>query len=452
MATRSYSIEYCNLMKNVKLRLLAFDRKERKYLILIILISFVVLSCSKKAAESNSESTGSTILKAKFARPLTDVRYESNPERIARGKYLTEGPLYCFLCHTERDEAKPGWPPIWEKKGSGALMWETDSAHLYAPNITPDKKTGIGNLTDDMIARALREGVGHDGRALMRMPWWTFRELTDEDVASIVVYLRTIPAIENMVPKRKLSRETEEELAEESYPLEGSLPEPDFNDPISRGKYLIRVSDCIGCHTAWYERNPGIFGGGNPMGQNKEHIFSSNISSDVSGIGAWPLETFISVIRTGKSGTLSRMMPWTSFKNMTDEDLEAIYLALMTTYPVKHIIANGVSPTYCEVCEQEHGLGDQNKKEPLKPYKDDYAIPADLAGVYVLPFDQDTIQIDFKDDKLMVDGSVELIPVSETYYFAEGLEVPVRFIRNRQGRVTDLEFNDLGRATYKKVE
>jgi hypothetical protein len=357
-----------------------------------------------------------------------------------------------MTCHTERDENNPGWPPILKNQFAGALLDKTDSTYLYAPNLTPDKETGIGNFTDDMIARAIREGVGHDGRALDYMPWGSLRNLTDEDVASIVSYLRTIPAIKNKIPTRNLGKQLEEWTVNRAYPLTKRLNLPDLSNRVSRGKYLISLSDCIGCHTGWYKRNPGVFGGGNPMGHNNEHIFSSNISSDPTGIGSWNEQTFISVMKNGKGGILNQRMPWTSFKNMTDEDLGAIYEALMTTYPVKHTIMNGAPLTYCEVCGLEHGLGSQNQLEPIRIFKDNYEIPSDLAGSYYSQmFNRDTFKITYNKGKLMI-NKWELLPVSENYYIADDFFAPVRFIRDQEGKVTDFELQTLERSTYKKVE
>ena len=77
--------------------------------------------------------------------------------------------------------------------------------NIAARNITPDPETGIGAWTDDEIARAIREGVRKDGTALFPvMPYLDFATMDDEDVKSIVVYLRTIPAVKNTVPTRQL--------------------------------------------------------------------------------------------------------------------------------------------------------------------------------------------------------------------------------------------------------
>ena len=76
---------------------------------------------------------------------------------------------------------------------------------LTAPNLTPDPETGIGRVSDDAIARAIREGVGADGRALFAlMPYEEYRRIPDEDVAAIVVYLRSLPPVRNPLPRTAL--------------------------------------------------------------------------------------------------------------------------------------------------------------------------------------------------------------------------------------------------------
>jgi len=424
---------------------------------LMVITGIVIASCST-TTDSGKEADNPGILKAKHARPLTDVRYEATPERIAWGKYLMEGPMWCFQCHTERNKTKPGWPPLWEKRGSGAVYYKTDSTALYAPNITGDEETGIGTYTDDMIARAIRDGVGHDGRALSyAMPWANFRGLTDEDLASVVTYLRTVPPIKNKLPQRVIGPAREEELADNIPPLNGSPTVPDFSDPVSRGKYFIGISDCVGCHTGWYARNPGVFGGGNPMNDNEDHVISPNISSDSSGMGAWPVEAFLYAMENGrgKSGALGKLMPWTSYKNMTDKDLTAIYKALMTTYPIKHIVQNGMVSTHCEVCGMDHGLGDKNKIELLLPFRKHYKIAMDLSGAYVNSlFETDTFRVANTEGNLILSGEGQdwtLIPIRENYYFADGLFAPIRFGRDESGTATEFTFDDLDRSVFRKI-
>jgi len=113
---------------------------------------------------------------------------------------------------------------------------------------------------------------------------------------------------------------------------------------------------------------------------------------------------------------------------------------------------NGAPLSYCEVCELEHGLGNQNKLEPLKMFKDDFEIPDDLAGIYYNQmFERDTVKIIYEDGKLFIYES-ELIPLSETKFIADRFFAPINFIRNQEGKVTDFEYQVLERSTYKKIE
>src|SRR6185503_6165111 len=127
-------------------------------------------------------------------RSLNDRRFEATPARLERGKYLVTAVAGCLGCHTDADWTKPGAPPLEAKLGSGHVWTDQQLPWLVAPNITSDKETGAGNWSDDTLARAIREGIGHDGRTLFPlMPYQKYRQMSDEDLASIIVYLRTLP-------------------------------------------------------------------------------------------------------------------------------------------------------------------------------------------------------------------------------------------------------------------
>ena len=74
-----------------------------------------------------------------------------------RGKYLVDGVMGCFGCHTDADWSKPGAPPVAGREGSGHVWSDQNLPWLVAPNITPDKETGAGNWSDDTLARAIRD-------------------------------------------------------------------------------------------------------------------------------------------------------------------------------------------------------------------------------------------------------------------------------------------------------
>ncbi|HEY1264393.1 MAG TPA: hypothetical protein VGF06_12780, partial [Terriglobales bacterium] len=87
------------------------------------------------------------------SRPLTSRSFERTSERLQRGKYLVQGVVLCFDCHSQAikdfQDVKPGEAPVFTKLGSGRTMFEDEKARLVVPNITPDVETGAGNWTDD---------------------------------------------------------------------------------------------------------------------------------------------------------------------------------------------------------------------------------------------------------------------------------------------------------------
>ena len=122
------------------------------------------------------------------SRTLTARKFDSTSARLTRGDYLVNHVTDCMACHAEHDWTNREAPILPGKLGSGQDMnlLKGFPGRVYAPNITPDPETGAGNWTDDQLARAIREGVSHDGRALFPfMPYPDYRALSDEDLASI---------------------------------------------------------------------------------------------------------------------------------------------------------------------------------------------------------------------------------------------------------------------------
>jgi len=179
--------------------------------------------------------------------PLTNRTFARTPERLARGRYLVNGIGECFACHGPSDPNRPGWPPVPGKEGSGSEDVSADTPGMVAANLTPDRETGIGNWTDDMLARAIREGVGHDGRLLHPngMPYEFYRSMSDEDLASIIVYLRSIPPIRNPLP----ASTSDHFVAPYAIPIYEPVSMPDTSTPVKRGAYLAQLGACQWRHT-----------------------------------------------------------------------------------------------------------------------------------------------------------------------------------------------------------
>jgi len=391
-----------------------------------------------------------TALASPAPSPPPEARAEvSVPER---GEWLVEGLLRCYTCHSPRDKNAPGWPIVQGKKGAGRIYSESPGRRNVARNITPHTESGIGAWSDETLARAIREGIGHDGRALsMAMPSSYFRELSDSDLAAVITYLRKQPAVDQENPRTVLPEDEQEQLTAELQPLERSVAAVDPTDTIAYGRYLVRVSQCVGCHTAWEApRTPGLLAGGNDI----DGIFSSNITPHASGIG-YSKPAFLTIMRTGKGGVLSGEMPWQAYRHLPDRELGALYDFLHTLHPFSHLVSNAVPSSQCTVCGQEHGLGKQNRIEIPEGVTVDDGILAAYAGSYVFPAWDMTVEVSFEDGVLYVQEEgrprTPLVALSTDRFIYSGAFAPVRFSRNQQGRVHEMISEEVDELVFERV-
>ena len=171
------------------------------------------------------------------ARPLTDRKFEATPQRLARGRYLANAVSGCIFCHSEHDWKALGAPVVASKLGTGQVFPLAGlPGTVVAPNITPDPATGAGTWSDDQLARAIREGIGHDGRTLFPlMPYEHFRIMADEDVASIVVYLRSLQAVQNPLPKTEIVFPVKYLIRNAPQPVTSPVAASNSTDPVKRG-------------------------------------------------------------------------------------------------------------------------------------------------------------------------------------------------------------------------
>ena len=116
--------------------------------------------------------------------------------------------------------------------------------------------------------------------------------------------------------------------------LSAMAAETDQQALVKQGEYLARAGDCVACHTA---KGGKPFAGGLPMETPIGTIFSTNITPDPSGIGAYSFDDFGKAVRHGiaKNGsTLYPAMPYPSYARVNQADMQALYAYFM----------NGVEP------------------------------------------------------------------------------------------------------------
>jgi mono/diheme cytochrome c family protein len=299
------------------------------------------------------------------ARPVTDRRFDATPARLARGDYLLNSVTACLGCHGDVDWKTPRLVP--ELLGAGHHFADENLEWVVAPNLTPDRDTGVGAWSDDELARAIREGIGRDGRALFpMMPYESYRQMSDEDLASVIVSLRSLKPVSRVLPKTEMPFPLSRLVNTVPASIAEPVPQPDLSAPVSRGRYLVTLATCGDCHTPRNEQGQVLagleFAGGNVFENPVGHVAAGNITPDPSGIPYYTEDLFVEAMRTGmvKARPLHPQMPWVLYRNMTDEDLKAIFAFLKTIEPSKHRVDNSKPPTDCPRCRQKHGAGDEN--------------------------------------------------------------------------------------------
>jgi hypothetical protein len=304
------------------------------------------------------------------SRPLTNRVFERTPVRWARGKYIVENEAACADCHSPHDWSKHDGPitPGMEGAGQDMSMLKGLPGYVVAPNLTPDAETGSGTWSDDALARAIREGIGHDGRTLFPlMPYENYRHMPDEDLASVVVFLRSLPAVRNQLPKTEIIFPVKYLIRSVPQPITDAVLAPDLSDPVKRGAFLVTMAGCKDCHTPMDKGEPlpnMELSGGQVFEGPWGRVATANLTPDPSGIPYYDEILFLQALRTGyvKARPLNPIMPWSNYGGMTDDDLKAIFAYLKTVKPIKHYVDNADAPTLCVVCNSVHGGGDKNQK------------------------------------------------------------------------------------------
>jgi len=130
------------------------------------------------------------------------------------------------------------------------------------------------------------------------------------------------------------------------------------------------MASCGHCHTPIDSRGQPkedlAFAGGSVFDSPEgKKLASLNVTPDPSGISYFDESIFMTIIRNGKYGAreLHAPMPWTIYRNMTDEDLKAVWAYVHNLKPVFHHVDNSMEATMCPICGNVHGAGDTNKKK-----------------------------------------------------------------------------------------
>jgi mono/diheme cytochrome c family protein len=247
----------------------------------------------------------------------------SSPDVLARGRHLATAISKCVECHGS-------------DLGGKVFMDAGPLGVVVATNLTSGRGGTGSSYSDGQLERAIRHGVGADGRALAIMPSNDFAAMSDADVQALIAYLRTIPPVDRTVPAtnvRTLGRALYLAGKLDLFPAElmdhrAARPAPvPAGVTVEYGQYLATIGGCRGCH------GPAL-AGAPPMGPPGTPP-PANLTA-AGELGQWSKDDFVRALRTGRrpNGTaIDAFMPWALAGQMTDDEMSAVWMYIKSVPP-----------------------------------------------------------------------------------------------------------------------
>jgi mono/diheme cytochrome c family protein len=240
--------------------------------------------------------------------PDSPVRAATDSASLVRGRHLAEAINKCQECHG---------PDL------GGELWIDAPAfgRLAGVNLTTGRG-GLRDYSDADFERAIRHGVGRDRQPLIFMPAEAFAAMSDEDLAALLGYLRSLPPVDREMPQPKVGPVARALYLAGNFPLlpvklidHDSRPTaPPPGATVEYGRYLATIGGCRSCHGL------ALAGDANPDAPD----------ITVGRLGSWTEEDFFRSLRRGMrpdgSAIDPEKMPWVASGRMTDEEMRAVWL------------------------------------------------------------------------------------------------------------------------------
>lgn len=265
---------------------------------------------------------------------------------VERGHYIFDA-AGCGSCHA-------GVKPL-----AGGRPIETPFGTFYTPNITPDKKYGIGAWSEEDFVRAMSHGRNRKNQHLYpAFPYTSFTAMSRADMAALYAYLMTQPAysVKNRphdLPGIFNSRAMVGQWKIANFRGGPYKPDRSKSREWNRGAYLANaLGHCGECHTP-----RGMFGGVNrsrSLAGNRNGpggIPVPNITPDKNtGIGHWKLHDLFNFLDravkpdgTSASGRMAEVLGSSSMR-LTAADKRALSTYLNSLPPIRHDVHSNNNP------------------------------------------------------------------------------------------------------------
>jgi mono/diheme cytochrome c family protein len=262
---------------------------------------------------------GNARLNRTYDFPPSNLEIPTDEESIAFGKHRVE--ILCAGCHGDGLGGMKNW-------FNGGPLGTMDAANLTTGT------GGIGDeFTDEDFVRAVRHGINREGKPIFMSAVVSTAFMSDEDLAAVIAYIRTVPPVDNEVGGANFTPLTKIMFAAgllgnmpvEDVSHEVHVSAPERGASVEYGKYLVDINDCRICH--------GQDLNGGPFPDPTITKISPNLTPG-GELAFWTEEQFINTIRTGNTPAgyqlIPAFMPWNYYRNFYDYELQAIWAYLQS--------------------------------------------------------------------------------------------------------------------------
>jgi len=249
---------------------------------------------------------------------IETVSIPSDNDAIREGKKWVQA--NCADCHGEN-------------LAGGVMIDDPPIGRVETSNLTAGRGGIGGTYSDQDWVRAIRHGVGPDGKPLLIMPSLAYYYYTDKDLGEIIAYLKSVPPVDQERGEPRITPLGHALMVMGAFGdvfsaemIDHAAPRPTAQAPsvsTAYGEYLVETSDCQTCH------GEDLTGSDSP---DPDAPPAPDLSPG-GNLANWTAEDFIAAMRTGvtpENNVLSKYMPWKGYRNLSDKELQAMFLYLQS--------------------------------------------------------------------------------------------------------------------------
>ena len=263
-----------------------------------------------------------TRMQRKVEVAVQPVALRTDAQSLQRGKYLFAS-RGCVDCH-----GADGGGRVFVDDGKGL--------RIKGPNISTGAGSVVAQYQPQDWVRTVRHGVAPSGRPLMVMPSEDYNRFTDDDLAALVAYVKSLPPANGgpaevslpLVPRVLYGFGAIPDAAskiDHGKPPQQPVPE---GVTLEHGAYVANM--CLGCH------GPQLTGGRIPGGPPDWPAAANLRPGQGTGMAQYPhAQDLMKLFKTGKrpDGSQVKVMPFESLREMSETDVRALHLYLQSLKP-----------------------------------------------------------------------------------------------------------------------